>query len=201
MEFNIKLQELRKAKGLTQEELAEALYISRTAVSKWESGRGYPNLESLKALAKFFSVTVDELLSCNEVLNIAEENQKQSKMLFCDLVFGLLDIGVAMFFFLPFFGQKGDNLVQEVSLLSLTEISLWLKIVYFAFVIGMTAFGILTLAMQNCRKTIWVKNKQKISLTLNGLLLLLFIISLQPYAAVLLFLFLVIKVILLTKSL
>lgn len=201
MEFNIKLQELRKAKGLTQEELAEALYISRTAVSKWESGRGYPNLESLKALAKFFSVTVDELLSYNEVLNIAEENQKQSKMLFCDLVFGLLDIGVAMFFFLPFFGQKGDNLVQEVSLLSLTEISLWLKIVYFAFVIGMTAFGILTLAMQNCRKTIWVKNKQKISLTLNGLLLLLFIISLQPYAAVLLFLFLVIKVILLTKSL
>lgn len=54
MEFGKKLQELRKQKGLTQEELAGALYVSRTAVSKWESGRGYPNIESLKAMAKFF---------------------------------------------------------------------------------------------------------------------------------------------------
>lgn len=43
------------------------LYVSRAAVSKWESGRGYPNLESLKAIAKLFSVTVDELLSSDEL--------------------------------------------------------------------------------------------------------------------------------------
>lgn len=40
MELSEKLQELRKEKGLTQEELAEALFVSRTAISKWESGRG-----------------------------------------------------------------------------------------------------------------------------------------------------------------
>lgn len=53
MEFNEKLQELRKGKGLTQEELAQEIFVSRTAVSKWESGRGYPNIDSLKELAAF----------------------------------------------------------------------------------------------------------------------------------------------------
>ena len=62
MEFHEKLQELRKSKGLTQEELAEALYVSRTAVSKWESGRGYPSIDSLKEISRFFGVTIDELI-------------------------------------------------------------------------------------------------------------------------------------------
>lgn len=71
MEFHEKLQTLRKQRGLTQEELAESLYVSRTAISKWESGRGYPNIEPLNAIAAFFSVTIDALLSGDEVLTIA----------------------------------------------------------------------------------------------------------------------------------
>ncbi len=46
MEFSDKLQQLRKQNNLTQEQPAEQLFVSRTAVSKWESGRGYPNIES-----------------------------------------------------------------------------------------------------------------------------------------------------------
>ena len=63
MEIHEKLQELRKQKKLTQEELSEILFVSRTAISKWESGRGYPSIDSLKAIAEFFGVTIDELLS------------------------------------------------------------------------------------------------------------------------------------------
>ena len=92
MEFNKKLQDLRKQKELTQEELAEKLYVSRTAISKWESGRGYPNIESLKSIAKFFSVTVDELLSTDEVLTIAEEDNKLKEKHFRNLTYGLLDL-------------------------------------------------------------------------------------------------------------
>ena len=58
---------MEKKKELNQEELAEALYVSRTAISKWESGRGYPNIESLKQIAKFFGLTIDELLSGDEL--------------------------------------------------------------------------------------------------------------------------------------
>ncbi len=199
MEFNEKLQELRKNKGLTQEELAEALYVSRTAISKWESGRGYPSIDSLKEIAKFFSVTIDELLSSNEVLSIAEEDNKQKEKHFRSLVFGLLDISVLMFFFLPFFGQKANGIVHEVSLLSLNEIATYLKTAYYAIVIAIIVYGILTLAFQNCQKLFWVQNREKISLILNAVAVFLFIISSQVYAGAFLFIFLAIKALMLVK--
>ena len=200
MEFNQKLQELRKQKGLTQEELAAYLYVSRTAVSKWESGRGYPNIDSLKAIAKFFGVTVDQLLSGDELLTIAEDDTKQKENRLRDLVFGLLDCSIVMFFFLPLFGQQRDSLVQAVSLLSLSGISTYLKVVYFVVTTGLILWGILTLALQNCRKSLWLQHKSGISLLLNGASVLLFIISQQPYAAALLFIFLTIKVLILIKK-
>ena len=147
MKFNQKLQELRKQKGLTQEELAESLYVSRTAISKWESGRGYPNIESLKAVAKFFSVSVDTLLSTDEVLTIAEEDNKKNEKHFRDLIYGLLDLSIAMLLFLPLFAEKTDGAIQSVSLITLGAVQLYLKIAYFASVIAMTAMGILTLAL------------------------------------------------------
>ncbi len=199
MEFNEKLQELRKQRGLTQEELAEAIFVSRTAISKWESGRGYPNIDSLKAIAKFFEVTIDELLSGDVLLNIAEEDTKQKENHFRDLVFGLLDCSIAMFFFLPFFGQKANAIIQEVSLISLAAIASYLRTVYFVVTIGIITSGILTLALQNCHEAFWVKNKSKISLALNVIGALIFIISSQPYAAVFLFVFLAIKVLMLIK--
>ena len=199
MEFNEKLQELRKKKGLTQEELAEALYVSRTAISKWESGRGYPNLDSLKEIAKYFSVTIDELLSSDEVLNIAEEENKQKEKHLRSLVFGLLDTSTLMFFFLPFFGQKANGIVEEVSLLSISEITSYLRISYYAIVIAIIVYGILTLAFQNCQKLFWLQNREKISLMFNTVAVFLFIISSQVYAGAFLFIYLAIKALMLIK--
>ena len=199
MEFHEKLQELRRQKGLTQEELAEALYVSRAAISKWESGRGYPNIESLKAIAKFFSVTLDELLSSGEVLSLAEKDHKQREHHFRCLVFGLLDCSAAMLFFLPFFGQKTGGVIRAVSLLSLSETEPYLRAVYVTFAIGMIGFGILTLALQNCSRAFWARSQNQLSLMGNAAGALLFIISSQPYAAVFLFICLAIKGVILIK--
>lgn len=199
MEFNEKLQKLRKQKNLTQEELAESLFVSRTAISKWESGRGYPSIDSLKAIATFFSISIDELLSSDELITIAEKDVKQKEIQLRDLVFGLLDISVAMFLFIPLFGQASTTTIQEVSLLNLTEISPWLRFAYFAIVIISILTGILTISLQNCRNRLWLKNKSYLSLTASALGALLFIISKQPYATTFLFVLFIIKVILITK--
>ena len=195
MEFNEKLQELRKAKGLTQEELAEALFVSRTAISKWESGRGYPSIDSLKAIAKFFGVSIDMLLSCEEALDLAEKESKRKEIRRRDLVFGLLDVGVALLLFLPFFGQGGAGNVESVSLLQLTSVSVALRIAYFAVTLGISLFGILTLALQNAN---WCKSN--ISVILNAVGVVLFIITRQVYGGVFLFVFLVIKALMLIKN-
>ena len=199
MEFNEKLQELRKQRGLTQEELAEKLYVSRTAISKWESGRGYPNIESLKAIAKFFGITVDELLSTDEILTIAEEDNKRKEKYFCDLIYGLLDLSIIMLLFLPFFAEKADGIIRSVSLIDLDSVQPYLKIAYFAVVISMIIMGILILALQNCQCVAWSKSKTTISLILGAITVLLFMISSQPYAAVFAFALLVIKVLTLIK--
>ena len=199
MEFNEKLQELRKQKGFTQEELAELLFVSRTAVSKWESGRGYPNIDSLKAISKLFSVTIDELLSGNELLSIAEEENKNKESSIKSLVFGLLDTSAVMLLFLPFFAQKVGDFIKNVSLLSLNGVSSYLVVSYFTLVIITALTGLLELAFQNCRCVFWLKNKNTISIILSILGTALFVISLQPYPAIFLFVFLIIKTFMLIK--
>ena len=199
MEFNEKLQELRKQRGLTQEELAALLYVSRTAISKWESGRGYPNIDSLKAIAQFFSITIDELLSGDELLALAEKDSKQNEVRYRDLIFGLLDCSISMLLFLPFFAQKRNGIIQALSLLSITEIAPYLQIAYWGVVVGIIVSGILTLALQNCEQAMWVRSKSNLSLFMNLIGAILFVISPQPYAATFLLTILTIKILILVK--
>ncbi|MGM9986090.1 MAG: helix-turn-helix domain-containing protein [Bacillaceae bacterium] len=62
MSFSDKLQTLRKEKGLSQEQLAEILDVSRQAVSKWESGQTYPEIDKLIKISDLFQISLDELL-------------------------------------------------------------------------------------------------------------------------------------------
>ncbi len=116
MEFHEKLQELRKSRGLTQEELAEALFVSRTAISKWESGRGYPSIDSLKEISRYFSVSIDDLLSGEQLILIAEKENKSNLNGLCDLLFGFADLLSLMLIFLPLYPKPVDGYIYSVSL-------------------------------------------------------------------------------------
>ena len=197
MEFSQKLQQLRKQKGITQEQLADAIFVSRTAVAKWEQGKGYPNIDSLKDLAKFFAVTIDDLLSSEQLLCLAQTESKQKQKRFISLVFGLIDLSVIILFFLPFFGQTIDGKIYEVSLIALTQISPLLKVLYFVLVISTVLMGIITLCFAMVENDKCFKVGISISLAINVLCALVFIMSKQPYASAFSFVYLIIKVILL----
>ena len=200
MEFSDKLQELRKQKGLTQEELAQILYVSRTAVSKWESGRGYPNIESMKAIAKLYAVSIDDLLSGEELLTVAEAEHKEKTKRILKIVYCLLDLSAILFLFMPFFGQETNGRVLQVSLLHLTKVPLWLHIFYFVVVCFTEMSGVLFLILTRGNDHFWSRHKFKLSLLLNVFGTFLFIICRQVYAAIFLFLFLLIKAILFPKT-
>ena len=79
-----RIQYLRKAKGISQEELAEKVGVSRQAVSKWESEQSMPDLEKVIAMSDFFEVTTDYLLKGIEPAKDQEQKNKAlaSKILY-----------------------------------------------------------------------------------------------------------------------
>lgn len=79
MTFGSKLKKLRQDNHLTQDELAEKIYVTRTAISKWETDKGYPNIDSLKTLAGLFQISIDELISDADVENKRLLDEAQSR--------------------------------------------------------------------------------------------------------------------------
>lgn len=101
MEFSTKLKELRGEKGISQAKLASDIHISRSAVAKWENGLGLPNDESLKLLADYFGITIDELIpnkSNEEILVSKNKTIDQQKKVIIGFAAGCM-IGL---FFLAF---------------------------------------------------------------------------------------------------
>ncbi len=200
MEFNEKLQQLRKQNKLTQEQLAEQLYVSRTAVSKWESGKGYPNIESLKCISKLFSVSIDELLSSDELIILAETENHSNVNKIYNLVYGILDLMTIVFILLPFYGQQDGEFIRSVTLLSYNDISTITRTVYFSILILMIALGIVELIIHFFEDEKGVRISKICSIILHALAILIFTMTRQPYVTAFLFMLIMIKVVLLLKG-
>lgn len=200
MEFQYKLQELRKQKGLTQEELSDVLYVSRTAISKWESGRGYPSIDSLKAISEYFSISIDELLSNKELIRFAEKDSNQKIQRQRDLVFGLLDCSIAMLYFIPIFSYRVDDFVKQVSLFSIENKPDFILISFVSIITLTVLCGITILAMQSSTNEVWNKIKINLSLVLSIISVVVFLATLQSYPTFYTFVLLIIKGALLIKQ-
>ena len=75
MTFGEKLKDARKTSGLSQEQLAEKLSVSRSAVAKWESDKGLPDVDNLKAMAQLLDVSLDYLLADDERISFNETKE------------------------------------------------------------------------------------------------------------------------------
>lgn len=68
MNFNEKIKEIRKKQNLTQEQFAEKIFVSRNAVAKWESNRGYPDIQNLITISDVFGISLDDLMKNDKKL-------------------------------------------------------------------------------------------------------------------------------------
>jgi transcriptional regulator with XRE-family HTH domain len=200
MEFNEKLQELRKSRGLTQAELASALYVSRATVSKWESGRGYPSIESLKDISRYFSVSIDDLLSSEKLLSLAESENKSNIRNMFNFIFGSVDLFAVMLIILPLYPDTIDGFVYSVNLLNYTEISLLNKTVYWVAFISMFAVGVIKLVLLKLNIEKRQKALHTISLILNIVTIIFLVLSREVYAVIIAFVILMIKCIAIYKT-
>lgn len=93
MQFNEKLKQLRAQKGIPQAELAKKIFVSRSAVAKWESGLGLPSEQSLNMLAEYFGIEVSELISDPTVEKVLiTKNNTISKQKICIISISVLAV-------------------------------------------------------------------------------------------------------------
>ena len=199
MEFGKKLQELRKSRNLTQEELSEALYVSRTAISKWESGRGYPNIDSLKEISSFFDVSIDELLSSEKLITIAKKENESNLQKLYNLFFGISDLFAIFLIVLPLYPNTVNGYIYSINLLSYAEISLFGLAIHWILFLSLLVLGILKIFLSHLE----IKKFQNIinitSLGISILTVLYLSVAREPYAIIVAFLLFAVKVLLFLK--
>ena len=200
MEFGEKIQKLRTQSNWTQEQLAEKLYVSRTAISKWESGKGYPSIVLLKDIAKLFNKTIDELLSSEQIIDIAKNENISNMKRTNNLIYGLLDIVSILFIFLPLYAQKTENFVYSVSLINTNDINSTIKILYIVILSILSLLGIGEIILNFIDEKKIRRMINITSLLVQTISIVFFVISRQTYLTAIIFIAFIIKILVLIKN-
>jgi len=151
--FSQKLKTLREGKGLSQSQLADALFVTRQAVSKWERGAGMPDLPSLQKIADYFGVTIDQLANDEKTVDIPSwpeplSNSKKSALfVLWDI---LIALGMNLMVFLIYFCLWG--IAFESRLLAL----FYILIVIFSIAFLFGPIGLLIALKKRQAKGYWI---------------------------------------------
>ncbi len=186
MEFGDKLKTLREKNGWTQEELGEKLFVSRVTVSKWETGRGLPNLDSLLRLSEICGISINDLISTDKAIECGRNEVKAEKDREKFRFLSILDILTFLLLILPLFRNVQEGTMTSVPLILTPMTNPWLKgILVFLIALGI-GLGLIAI-LKN--KSLW-----KVSLGVSGLLAAILILALQPYPALFVLFLIVAKV-------
>ena len=116
MKFNEKLKNLRKEKGLTQEQLGDILRVSRSTIAKWENDLGYPDILSFKLISKYFHKTIDELVTEEDDIAIRKEMNKKEILKKAFIIALSVLVAVGVFFCLFSFAMYNSLAKQDETL-------------------------------------------------------------------------------------
>ena len=197
MELSEKIQKLRKEHNMTQEQFAEKLFVSRTAVSKWETGRGMPSMESLQMIAKLFHITLDDLLSTEEIVVIAESENKENIKRFASYMDGIINLAALLALLLPLYKMEDNGFFYSVPLYLLGG---WQGCVFWIAPIIMMLCGIVELLLIGREQEKLIRIISAVGTIAHVSAITLLIVSGHPYPTVLLFFMFALKGVRLLKK-
>lgn len=197
MQLSEKIQKIRKENNLTQEQFADRIFVSRTAVSKWETGRGTPSIDSLQMIAKEFNMGLDDLLSTDEIVSIAKKENQDSMARFTAYVDAIIGICALLAIILPIYKCEVNGVYYSTYI---GRIDGWQGIVFWLFPLIISISGIIQLIFTSNDSKIIRKVTGALSYSFIFLAILLHVLSLQPYPALFFFILLAIKVVILLKK-
>lgn len=139
VEFGEQLRRVREEKGMTQQSLAEQLYVTRQAVSRWECGDRYPDLLTTKKISQILEVSLDDLLSGKEMEKVVERNPVIEKKSVNNIMIALYAFVVISFFItivdiiirFPLQSEMIDY--NDIQAIVINVLALLIQIVFFAY--------------------------------------------------------------------
>ena len=139
VEFGEQLRRAREEKGMTQQSLAEQLYVTRQAVSRWECGDRYPDLLTTKKISQILEMSLDDLLSGKEMEKVVERNPVIEKKSVNNIMIALYAFVIISFFItivdiiirFPLQSEMIDY--NDIQAIVINVLALLIQIVFFAY--------------------------------------------------------------------